>query len=78
VAGPETACGAVVDTDKVAVAVPLALIVAVAGTEQFISTVVFETAQLKLTVPVNPFSAVSVMVVEPLCPGVAIVMLVGA
>jgi hypothetical protein len=77
VAGPETACGAVVDTVKVAVALPL-LIAAVAGTEQLISTVVFETAQLKLTVPVNPFNAVMVMLVEPLCPGAAIVMLDGA
>src|SRR5262245_51384431 len=78
VVGSETACGAVVDTDKVAVALPLPLIAAVAGTEQVISTVVFETAQLKFTVPVNPFNAVMVMLVEPLCPGAAIVMLDGA
>jgi len=77
VIGPDTACGAVVDTDKVAVALP-PLIAAVAGTEHVIPAVVFEIAQLRFTVPVNPFNAVIVMVVEPLCPGVAMLMLEGA
>jgi hypothetical protein len=61
---------------KFAVAFPL-VTAAVAGTEHVISAVVLETAQLRFTVPVKPFRAVMLTVVEPLCPGFAIVMLFG-
>jgi len=74
--GPGRTWAAVVDTVKVAVALD-PLTVAVDGTEQVISTVVEESAQLRFTVPLKPFRELIVTVVEPPCPALETVMLFG-
>ena len=64
-----SALGALVETLRVAVSLELFTGTEKALSEQVISAVVEQGAKERLTVPLKPFIAVTVMVEEPDCPG---------